>query len=90
MYDIAKIDENFKVESKIEREGLVFCNVLDAPFSVHGLFYEDGKFRRLPRAVAETVNEGVLHLHANTAGGRVRFRTNSPYVAINVKITSAS
>ncbi len=86
MYDIAKIDENFKVESKIEREGLVFCNVLDAPFSVHGLFYEDGKFRRLPRAVAETVNEGVLLLHANTAGGRVRFRTNSPYVAIHAEM----
>ena len=86
MKDITEIDKNFKVETKIEREDIVFKNVLEAPFEVYGVFYEDGKFRRLPEAVAKTVSEGVLGLHANTAGGRVRFKTNSPYVAIYAQL----
>ncbi len=82
MRDIAKIDKNFIVKTKIEKEDIVFKNVLEAPFEIYGVFYEDGKFRRLPEAVAKTVSEGVYCLHANTAGGRVRFKTNSPYIAI--------
>jgi lysophospholipase L1-like esterase len=42
----------------------------------------------LPEDVAKRVSEGVYRLHANTAGGRVRFKTDSPYVAINVKMGS--
>ena len=40
----------------------------------------------MPAAVAKTVNEGVYILNTNTAGGRVRFRTNSSYVAISAKM----
>ncbi len=79
---IEDIDKNFKIETKIEREGLVFRDVLDAPFKVHGLMHIDGKYRRLPEEVAKETNPGVHGLHANTAGGRLRFKTNSPFVAI--------
>ncbi len=87
MNNISQIDKNFKVETKIDKTGIKFYNVLTSPFSVHGVFYEDGKFRRLPEAVAKSVSDGVYSLHANTAGGRVRFRTDSPYVAINAKMS---
>jgi DNA repair protein RadA/Sms len=50
------------------------------------VFYVDGVFRRLPTQVAKSVNEGVDQLHVHTAGGRVRFKTNSPYVAIHAKM----
>jgi len=80
---IEDIDKNFKVETNIEREGLIFQNVLNtAPFKVHGLMYLDGKYRRLPEEIAKGTNPGVHSLHANTAGGRLRFKTNSPFVAI--------
>ncbi len=87
--DIAKIDKNFAVRTKIaDREGLRFYSVDSAPFSLHGIFFEGDRYRRLPESVARTVNSGVLRLHANTAGGRVRFVTDSPYIAVHVKLAN--
>lgn len=86
MSRVEDADKNLKVETKIEQEGLKFYNALSEPFKIYGIYMEDGKFRRLPEKVAESVSNGVWILHANTAGGRVRFRTNSPYVAINVEM----
>lgn len=80
---ITDIDKNFLVNTDIKRDGMVFYNALETPFEINGIFYDDGKYRRLPEAVAKTVNDGVYGLHANTAGGRVRFKTTSPYVAIH-------
>ena len=50
------------------------------PFSVYGLIVPDEtekQFCRIPTAVAETVSETVRLLYRNTAGGRIRFRTDS-------------
>ena len=83
MSDIAKLDKNFIVETKIEKENIKFYNVLEKPFKVYGVNHENGRFRRMPEAVAKTVSEGVYTLHTYTAGGRVRFKTNSSYIAIH-------
>lgn len=40
----------------------------------------------MPEKGAKTVNEGVCALHVNTDGGRVRFVTDSPYVAVCAKM----
>ena len=85
MKNIAEIDKNLAVETSIEREGLKFYDVLQEPFGIHGVFWENGMFRRMPEAVAGTVNEGVYGLHSNGAGGRVCFVTDSPYVAIKTE-----
>jgi len=84
--NISQIDPNFKVESQLKEEGIRFYDVKQPPFRIYGVFYEDGKFRRLPENVAKSVSEEVHRLHAKTAGGRVRFRTDSPYVAIQAKM----
>ncbi len=86
--NIAEIDKNLKVETKINKADICFYNALNAPFKIYGVFYDNGKFRRLPESVAKSVSVGVHALHANTAGGRVRFKTNSPYVAVHVKYGS--
>lgn len=86
MSRVEDVDKNLKVETKIEQEGLKFYNALSEPFKIYGVYMDDGKFRRFPEKVAESVSNGVWILHTRTAGGRVRFRTNSPYVAINVKM----
>lgn len=83
---IAEIDKNFKVESKIEKEDIRFYDPKLEPFKVYGLFHDGKKWCRLPEEVAKTVSEGVHFLHDNTAGGRIRFKTNSPYVAINTSM----
>lgn len=87
MSNISLIDSNFKIESHIEESDIRFYDVNKPPFRIHGVFYDSGKFRRLPENVAKTVNEGVHALHANTAGGRVRFKTDSTYIAIYAKMT---
>lgn len=87
MKHIDQIDRNFEVKTNIGKSDIRFHSALDAPFHIHGVFYENGKFRRMPESVAVRVNEGVHVLHANTAGGRIRFRTNSPYVAIHAKMS---
>ena len=86
--DISSVDKNFKVESKLNKKDIVFYDVKSEPFSVHGVFYENGKFRRMNEDVAKGVSEGVYWLHSNTAGGRVRFKTDSKYVAIYTKMSN--
>lgn len=85
---ISDIDKNFKIETKIKKEGITFFDARMAPVKIDGVFYENGAFRRMPEQVAKSVSEGVYWLHSNTAGGRVRFRTDSPYVAISAKMPS--
>ena len=86
MSRIKEIDRNFAVPGTVDLPDGRFWNAQEPPFAIRGLFYENGRFRRIPEDVAKSVNEGVLILHANTAGGRVRFRTDSPYVAIHAEM----
>ena len=84
--ELAKLDKNFAVQNEIDRTGLCFYDVEQAPFRVYGVKMMDGCYRRLPESVARSVSEGVLGLHANTAGGRVRFVTDSPRIAIHASM----
>lgn len=81
--DIKKIDKNFQTKTTFP-EDIEWFSVTEEPFCVHGIFYseEEGCFRRLPKDVADATNEGVSALSTHTAGGRARFSTDSPYIAI--------
>ena len=85
MKNIQELDKNLKVETEIRKEGLKFYNCLEEPFRVYGVFHDGKSFRRMPLEVSKKVSDGVNCLSAHTAGGRVRFRTNSSYVAIHYK-----
>ncbi len=85
MKSIAEIDRNLAVETSIKREGLCFYDAEHAPFQIYGIFKENEMFRRIPEKIARSVSEGVYNLHTNTAGGRVCFVTDSPYVAIKTE-----
>ena len=88
MQPLESIDINFKVNTDIKKSDICFYSVLQTPFSIHGVYYEDGKFRRMPEKIAKTVSPGVHYLHSNTSGGRVRFKTNSKYIAISTKLAN--
>ncbi len=88
MSNIDDIDKNFKVETGIKQEGIKYYNPEEKPFKIYGVFREADKLRRLPKAVGEAVNEGVLLLGAHTAGGRIRFRTDSKYIALVARIAA--
>lgn len=84
--DISRIDKNFAIKTSIEKDDVVFYNADEKGFKVYGIYREDGRYRRMPESVAKKVSAGVLELHACTAGGRVKFITDSNYVAIKAEM----
>ena len=84
---IEELDKNFKIDTNISREGLKFLSVKDGIFDIYGCYStdEDGLFVRMPHDVAKEVNECVDALAKHTAGIRVRFKTDSPYIALKIK-----
>ncbi len=86
--EISKIDSNFKVEKPEIQGDIKFYDADSEPFKIYGLIRDNGAYYRLPKAVADTVNEGVASLACNTAGGRVRFVTNSKEIAIKAEMHS--
>ena len=85
MFDISTIDKNFFVDNAIDADSTVFYSATDDLFSLHGVFHENGCFRRLPESVGKSVNDGVTILHTHTAGGRLRFMTDSPFIVLSAK-----
>ncbi len=81
-------DKNLTVETALGVNDVVFRDVRTDPFEIYGLYEprRPGAFRRLPDEVAEGTNPGVVELNTHTAGGRIRFSTDSPYVALRVKM----
>ena len=86
MKNIADIDKNFKVEASLNLPDMKLYDVKQPPFSFYGVFHDGEKFLRIPDAVAETVSGAVRNLNHHTAGGRVRFKTDSPYIAIHAEM----
>ena len=89
MPDITKIDPNFRADA-IPYDDIVWHNAMEDPFSIHGLYEprKTGRYTRLPLEFEhdERVNAGVRTLMFHTAGGRIRFKTDSPYVALAVEL----
>ena len=81
--ELGVADENAK-----NSEGLKYYNFKSEPFRIYGLCDAQNPDRhyciRMPENVSETVSQGVKNLNFCTAGGRVRFVTTSPYLAIKM------
>ena len=86
MSRISDIDKNFKVQIVSDRDDAVYLNANNPVFEINGVFYEDGKYRRMPKAVADNVSWGVSGLSSHTAGGRLRFKTNSRFVILKATL----
>ena len=74
------------INPKVVREGMKLYSIDDAPFSIHGVWRDGDRYYRLPREVAVNTSKNVTQKCHQTAGGRVRFATDSPYVAIKLSI----
>ncbi len=89
--DIGEIDKNLKVETSLEVKDVVFYDSKKAPFDLYGAYKgELDVFRRMPQAIADSVSRGVASLNHNTAGVRVRFSTDSDYIAIKCVMPSVA
>lgn len=82
------IDQNFKLETQLKEPDMVWLDVKCPPFAVDGVFYDPVRrcYLRMPQETADTVSQGVSSLNCHTAGGRVRFKTDSTCIAIEVRM----
>lgn len=87
---IGDIDKNLKVENSFSVGDLCLHDVRSEPFDIYGLYNakEEPAFRRLPEDVAKATSQGVARLATHTAGGRVRFTTDSSYITIKAVMPS--
>lgn len=88
MIDISVLDKNLAASSCLEPEikaQFDFYDIDQAPFAIYGVFREGDHYVRIPDAVAQTVSENVAHLNQYTAGGRIRFVTDSKRIAIHAE-----
>ncbi len=81
---IDETDKNFKTVTTLEETDIAFYDVRKDPFKLYNFYNPKTEqiFRRLPDEIAKNTSEGVYHVSKNTAGGRVRFCTDSRYIAI--------
>lgn len=85
---MAKIrDKDLITVNSIEEDNIAFYNVKEEPFDLYGFASakKGETFLRMPLDVARSVSADVEELCELLSGGRVRFKTNSPYVAIVAK-----
>ncbi|NMP37292.1 MAG: hypothetical protein GX051_04095 [Clostridiales bacterium] len=87
MFDTQK---GLNIEDGLKIEDIVWLSIRQEPFEIYGLFesHKGGSFCRMPGEVADGISSGVSGLYRNTAGGRVRFSTDSPYIAIKAAMPS--
>ena len=87
MKRIDQIDRNMTVVGILNRDDIQWYSPKEEPFLIHGLYKPnlEKRYRRIPGDVAAATSEGVEMLSTNTTGGRVRFVTDSPYIAIHAE-----
>ncbi len=83
-----EVDQNMLIKNSIGKTDVKFYDVREQPFELYGFYnpLTEPFFRRLPQEVAEATSPGVAKLARESAGGRVRFSTDSSYIAIKVEM----
>jgi len=77
------MDKNFTRQETADDKIVQWYDARD--LELYGVFFDGSLYRRMPGDIAQTVNSGVHNYSAYSAGGRVRFATDSPFVALKVK-----
>ncbi len=87
--ELNEIDKNLNVPGRVQEKNLCWHSAQKpefCPFGFDETGLSQGEYRRMPPKTAQSVSPGVAGLFRNTAGGRLRFCTDSDCVAIRVKV----
>lgn len=73
---------------KADNAGFVWFNAGESPLELTGFFWypQDKVFRRLPMEMDPAITPAVRNLSWHTAGGKLRFRTDSQKVVLRIKL----
>lgn len=83
----AELDNNMKIETKINKPDITFYDARKAPFKIRGAYDPETEpyFHRLPTSVGKATSAKVAGLEKESSGTCVRFSTDSAYVAIKAE-----
>jgi len=86
---IAEIDKNFDTQSSTDIK-LAYYDVKSGVFEISGFpwFCKNNSFCRLDINSLNILSEGVQYLAWNTAGGAIRFASDSTALAVKVELAS--
>lgn len=84
-----KLDKNMTVET-VDENGLIWLNPDQPPFKLIGFYWfeQDKVYRRFPVNPDPVLPEAVDALSNCTAGGQIKFKTDSKRIAVKVKLPS--
>ena len=80
-------DPNFLQTDQVAEDTVAWYEISFDAFDLYGLICDgdDILARRMPNQIAETVSRGVRGQNGYCAGGRIRFSTDSEFVALKVE-----
>ena len=80
-------NEELDIAGALNRDDLKWYDVRQAPFHIYGLYHpsEEPVFKRLPDEIGLHTNQWISDLYLESAGGRIRFSTDSAFVAVRVE-----
>jgi lysophospholipase L1-like esterase len=86
-----KLDPNMSLK-KADENGISWFDPREGSFELSGFEWikEDGVYRRLPLNPAWEIREAVDQLAFHTAGGQIRFRSNSKRILVKVELRERS
>lgn len=89
--DIATLDSNL-ASCSFDNSTVEWISAHDKRISLHGVFYdkENQRYIRVPDEVADASKQYLYVLTRMTAGGRVRFVTDSDFIAIKAAVPAFS
>jgi lysophospholipase L1-like esterase len=87
--DMEKLDQ-YMARNKINSENLAWHDPRQGGFKVEGLYWfaREKRYHRFPEAAAGKVPDAVMTLAGCTAGGQIRFCTDSCRIVLSVRNTS--
>ncbi|MFA6102981.1 MAG: SGNH/GDSL hydrolase family protein [Victivallaceae bacterium] len=88
--DISKFDKNMAIK-KADANGLLWHMPYAKPFKLSGFYWfdQDKIYRRFPVKPEFSLPKGVDWLSWCTAGGQIKFRTDSGKISLKVKLRDA-
>ena len=85
--DISKIDQRLAAPKESD-EDVRWIGADQEPITLHGVYFDEKNelYVRVPDEVAEATNPHIPTLAKMTAGGRIRFMTDSPFITIRATL----
>lgn len=83
--NILDLDKNFIVDDSVKRDDMALFDIKDEPFRIYSVWFNGEQFIRVPEKVSKDTSNAVYELSKCCAGGRVRFVTDSDYIALFVQ-----